>query len=129
MPPTPEGEARCLEWLNYVSGTVHGGSFAQVFRPERFVADEKDFAAVEAKGRAKLKDQFAYMDSLLGDGRDWAVAGHNSIADSYLIAVYRWGGRIGMAMKDYAACTRHAERMMARPAVARTFQLEGITLG
>jgi glutathione S-transferase len=128
LPPAPEGEARCFEWLGYVSGTVHGGSFAQIWRPQRFVANEQDYPAVESHGRTKLVEQLAYIESIFADGRDWAVPNHYSIADSYLLVVYRWGGRIGLDMSRYAAWSRYAGRMMERTAVARTFADEGISL-
>jgi glutathione S-transferase len=128
LPPTPEREARCFEWLNYVSGTMHGNTFAQIWRPGRFLADETLFPAIESRGRARHMEQCAFVESLFADGRDWAVPGHYSIADSYVLVVYRWGNRIGHDMKQYAFWSRHADRMMARPAVARAFQSEGIGL-
>lgn len=129
LPPTPEGEARALEWLNYVSGTIHGNSFAGIWRPARFVEDKALFPALEAHARKNLRDQFAIVEAQFADGRDWAVPGHHSIADSYVLVVYRWGNRVGMDMASlYPAWTRHTERMIARPAVAKAFQDEGIGL-
>ncbi len=128
LPSDPAGEARCLEWLGYISGSVHGGAIAAIWRAGRFVADEKDFPSVEAHGRTNLLKHFAYIERLFAQGRDWAVPGHYSVADSYILAIYRWGGRLGYDMTQYPAWTRHAEAMMARPAVFRAFQTEGITL-
>lgn len=128
LPPTPEGEGRCLEWLGFLSGTVHSYSVAQIWRPQRFVESEKDFPAVEAKGRSTLREHSTYIETLLADGRDWAVPGHYSVADSYLLADYRWVSQITGDMKPYPAWTRHANRMVSRPAVARAMADEGITL-
>jgi glutathione S-transferase len=128
LPPTPEGEARCLEWLGFLSGTVHSYSVAQVWRPGRFVEYEKDFAAVEAKGKSTLPQHSAYIERLLADGRDWAVPGYYTVADSYLLAIYRWAKRIGQDINRYPAWMDHAARMLKRPAVARAFADEGITL-
>jgi len=128
LPPTPEGEARCLEWLGFLSGTVHGYDVAQYWRPQRFVDNERDYPPVQAKGRNSLARDSAYIEGLLADGRDWAVPGHYSIADSYLITIYRWAFQILGDLAPYPAWTAHTERMMARPAVARAFADEGIEL-
>lgn len=128
IPPTPEKEARCFEWLTFISGTVHGNSIAQIWRPARFAADETAFPAIEARGRARLADQFALIESIFSCGRDWAVSGQYTIADSYILVCYRWGNRLGIDMKQYPFWTRHTDRMMARPAVERAFAQENITL-
>lgn len=41
-------EARCIEWMNWLASNVHAMSYGQIWRPQRFVVDEKDFAAVQA---------------------------------------------------------------------------------
>ena len=128
LPPMPEGEARCMEWLGFLSGTVHGNSIAQIWRPERFVLSEKDYASVSAGGKASLLKRFDYIESLLADGRDWAVPDHYSVADTYLITIYRWGNRLELDMRKYAAWSNHSKRMLERPAVARVFEQEGISL-
>ena len=128
LPATLEGEARCLEWLGFLSGTVHGNDVAQFWRPQRFVENERDYPPVQAKGRNSLARDSAYIEGLLSDGRDWAVPGHYSIADSYLITIYRWASQILKDLTPYPAWTAHTQRMMARPAVARAFADEGIEL-
>jgi glutathione S-transferase len=127
-PQTAEKEARCMEWLTFISGTVHGNSIAQIWRPARFVADETIFPAVEARGRARLAEQFAFIESIFSCGRDWAVPGQYTVADSYILVVYRWGNRLGIDMKQYSFWTRHTDRMLARAAVVRTMEDEGITM-
>jgi len=79
LPTDPAAEARCVEWMNWLASNVHAMSYGQIWRSQRFVADEKDFPAVEAKGRENVKEQYAYIESLLADGRDWAVPGAYSV--------------------------------------------------
>jgi len=130
LPADPAGEARCVEWMNWLSGSVHAMSYGQIWRANRFVAHERDFAAVEAKGRANLEEQYAYIESLLGDGRDWAVPGGYSVVDPYLLVFYVWGGRVGLDMRaGYPAWARLTERVLARPAVKRVLAHERISLG
>jgi len=48
-------------------------SYGQIWRANRFVADERDFAAVQNKGQQNLREQYAYIEHLLDDGREWAL--------------------------------------------------------
>jgi glutathione S-transferase len=118
--------ARVLEWCNWLSGTVHGMSFAQIWRHHRFVTDESMFPAVEAKGRADVLDHFEVIERRLA-GRGWAVGHAYTYVDAYLVVFFRWGNRIGLDMKkDYPGWSDHAERVAARPAVQRALQQEGV---
>lgn len=118
--------ARVLEWCNWLSGTVHGMSFAQIWRHHRFVTDESMYPAVEAKGRADVLDHFGVIEGRLS-GRDWAVGNAYTYVDAYLVVFFRWGNRIGLDMRaDYPDWSRHAERVAARPAVQRALQQESV---
>ncbi len=129
LPRDPAGEARCVEWMNWLSSSVHALSFGQIWRTHRFVPDEADAAAVQARGRQNLDEQYAYIESLLADGRDWAVPGGYTIVDPYLLVFYQWGGRIGLDMgRRYPAWTGATKRAIARPAVARVLAAEGIAI-
>ena len=120
-------KARCLEWLNWLSEEVHGMSFAQLWRPQRFVSDPELFPAIIAKGRENLIDQYARIEGVLADGREWAVPGGYSVTDAFLIVFWRWGARIGFDMHgSYPAWTQLARRTVTRPAVKRALQQEGL---
>lgn len=102
----------------------------QVWRTQRFSDDEAAFDSIRAKGRANLLDSYAYIERLLGDGRDWAVPGGYSIADPYLLVFFGWGQRIGVDMRGgYPAWSRLTDRVLARPAVARVLEDEGVSVG
>ena len=127
LPADPAGTARCVEWLNWLSESVHGTSLAQIWRPQRFVSDPALFPAVQAKGRENLTEQFAFVEAILGDGRAWAVPDAFSVADAFLLVFWRWGGRIGFDMHDrYPAWTRTTARALTRPAVQRAIAQEGL---
>ena len=66
---------------------------------------------------------FALMDKALA-GKDY-VAGPFSIADSALFYVEFWGAK-RMNMKLPPNCDAHLNRMLARPAVQRVLQQEGL---
>jgi glutathione S-transferase len=129
LPTDPAGEARCIEWMNWLSSNVHAMSYGQIWRPNRFVEDEAKFPALKEKGQENLRDQYAYIERLLADGRDWAVPGGYTIVDPYLVVFYQWGQRVGVDMRGlHPAWTRLIERVVARPAVQRVLAKEGITI-
>ena len=129
LPPDPASEARAIEWMNWLASNVHAMSYGQIWRANRFVAGERDFAAVQNKGQQNLREQYAYIERLLDDGREWALPGGYSVVDPYLLVFYQWGGRVGLDMKySYPAWRRLTDRTSQRPAVQRVLAHENITL-
>ncbi len=129
LPTTVAAEARCLEWTSWLSSNVHAMSYGQIWRPMRFVADEKDFPAVIAQGQRNVREQYAYIEQLLADGRDWAVPGGYSLVDAYLLVFYHWGQRIELDMSaSYPAWAALMQRVMARPAVRKVLATEAIEI-
>jgi len=127
LPDNPAGEARAVEWMTWLASNVHAMSFGQLWRPERFSANESCFLDIKAKGRENLRQQFAYIETLLSDGRDWAVSGRYSVVDPYLLVFYRWGSLFDLDMvRDFPAWTDIARRVCARPAVGRVLAATGI---
>jgi len=130
LPSGPAEEARCLEWMSYLCSSVHATAYSQIWRPLRFVEDESAAPTVIAKGEQAVREQYAYIEGLLADGRDWAVPGSYSIVDPYLLVFFRWGKRIGIDMAShYPSWTHLAARTAARPAVQRAMEQEGIDMG
>ena len=130
LPTGPAGLARCVEWLNWLSGNVHAMSYGQIWRAQRFSGDEAGLDAIRAKGRESLAGQHDYIERLLGDGREWAVAEGYSVADAYLLVFFLWGQRIGFDMRGACpAWARLTDKVLARPAVQRALATEGVTIG
>ena len=129
LPSNPAAEARCIEWMNWLASNVHAMSYGQIWRPRRFIDDERQFPALKAKGEQSVREQYAYIESLLADGREWAVPGGYTVVDPYLLVFYRWGQRIGLDMKNaYPAWTHLTERVVARSAVQRALAKEQIKI-
>jgi glutathione S-transferase len=129
LPADVVGQARAIEWMNWLSSNVHAMSYGQIWRPNRFVADKRDHAAVQGMGQQNVRDQYAYVETLLGDGRDWALPGAYSVVDPYLLVFYEWGVRIGLDMATgYPAWRRLTERTLQRPAVQRVLRDENISI-
>lgn len=128
LPADSAGEARCIEWMNWLASNVHAMAYGQIWRTQRFVADEKYFPAVRAKGEQTVREQYAYIESLLADGRNWAVPSGYTVVDPYLLVFYYWGQRVGLDMPGYSAWTHLTKRVVARPAVQRVLANEGIQI-
>lgn len=123
-------EARAHEWLEWLSGWVHGVGYGGIWRPERFCAqDTSAHEAISANGRRVVEEAYATIERTLGDGREWALPSGYTIVDPFLLVLYRWGNRIGLGMRaNYAAWTALAERTLERPAVQRVLAREGISI-
>lgn len=124
-PDDPPEEARCAEWLAWMSSTIHVG-YQHVRRAERYASDEASIANVAAGGKATCRELWAAVDARIGQG-PWALGEHFSVADPYLTVFWTWGRGpvLGFDMtKDYPNWTAHARRMGKRPAVRRAFERE-----
>jgi len=122
----PKLEARCLELLTWSSNTVHV-SFAQIFRPERYVLNEQDFGLVKASGKVNYGQCLSEIETILKE-HDYALGNDFSVIDPYWLVFYRWGivGEFDMR-KQYPAFTQHIERLCERDSVKKALEVEGIS--
>ena len=124
LPKSEEAELRAAEAMDYCVSTIHMQGFTRLFRPAYFSPNEADKDAVRAMGREIVDKGFALMDKAL-EGREW-VAGEYSLADSALFYNAFWGSkRREITLPPNVAA--HLARMMARPAVQRMLEQEGLS--
>jgi glutathione S-transferase len=98
----PEAEAQVVSWMSFVASSVH---------PAR------------AKGAEAAREALLVAETRLGGG-DWAVGGY-SIADIHLFRlVWRFKGLFDLDLGEVPGLSSHYDRMMARPAVRRTCEVE-----
>ena len=121
LPADADGEARVIEAMDHVVGTLHGQGFARLFTTDSFTPNAADHAAVQARGREIVEQGFAIMNAALA-GRDY-VAGRFSIADAALFYVEFWADKLGIGLPEH--CRAHYQRMRARPVVQRVLREEG----
>jgi glutathione S-transferase len=97
-----EAEAQVISWMSFIAATVH---------PAR------------RQGVARCNEVFAIAEARLGS-RPWAV-GQYSIADIHLFRLFwRFVGSFPADAARFPALSAHYARMMARPAVRRTCEIE-----
>lgn len=126
-PERSEAEARCLELLAWSSNTVHV-AFAQLFRPERFVPDERSYPPVKESGRANYERCLADIEKRL-QHQEYSLGAQFSVVDPFWLVFYRWGMRSGYEMRSrFPAYTAFAERLCRRPSVERALATEEISV-
>ncbi|MEJ0015541.1 MAG: glutathione S-transferase family protein [Acetobacteraceae bacterium] len=109
--------------MDYAVSTIHMHGFSRLFRASNYTPNPADEEKVKERGAEMVAKGFEVMDKVLA-GKEY-LAGAFSIADSALFYVEFWGGK-RMNMTLPANCAAHLERMLARPAVQRVMQQEGL---
>jgi glutathione S-transferase len=98
-----EVEAQVLSWMSFIASTVH---------PARRI------------GRERWIEVFHIAEKRFG-AREWAVGSAYSIADIHLFRLYwRFVKTLGPDPASFPNLHRHYDRIMARPAVQRTIEIE-----
>ncbi len=124
LPDDVDAQARALEAMDYVVATIHMQGFARLFRPENYTPNSDDTDKVKAKGREMAEKGLALMDKTLA-GKDYVCGASLSVADAALFYVEFWAaGRMNMTLPPN--CAAHYKRMLARPAVKKVMEAEGL---
>ncbi|KAK3202964.1 hypothetical protein GRF29_154g1332693 [Pseudopithomyces chartarum] len=126
---TPLETVRVYEWLNYLSGTLHGQAYGMFFRPGRWT-DAEDGSLdqrVLAKAVSTIKDSYKYVEEKL-EGKKWAVGDDFTAVDAYLFVFYQWGVKAAQLPmeKDYPNYARLVGEVAKRPAVQEALKAEGL---
>jgi len=123
LPEDVESRTRGIEALDYAVATIHMQGFSRLFRASNYTPNPADEDKVKERGKEIVEKGYAVLDKALA-GKDY-VAGTFSIADTALFYVEFWGAK-RMNMKLPPNCDAHLNRMLARPAVQRVMQQEGL---
>lgn len=98
-----EAEARAIEWMSFIASGIHPATTGPM--ENRQVG-------------------FAIAEQRLG-GREWALGSRMSVVDIHLFRLFwRNHGRAELAREQFPGLWGHHDRMMARPAVIRTCEIE-----
>ena len=117
--------AKAHEFAAWLSSTLHI-AYAQLWRPERFLAAGADSSALVEHARTLIGRHNSEVEAWIKG--PWVLGEAYSTADVYLLPFYRWGNRIGVSMAvDYPSWAEWTRRMLARPAVSRAIKTEGIS--
>ena len=98
-----EAEAKVVSWMSFLAATVH---------PAR------------RQGVENARAVYRLVERRL-DGCEWAVGGRMSIADIHLFRLFwRFRKSARSATEEFPSLLAHHDRMLARPAVRRTCEVE-----
>jgi glutathione S-transferase len=99
----PEAEAQVVSWMSFIASAIHPARQA---------------------GIERTREVWQIADKRLG-ANEWAVGGRYSIADIHLFRLY-WRTRDALDPKsgDFPNIEAHYQRVMARPAVRKTIEIE-----
>lgn len=130
--PNEPGRAKVLQWLFFLSNTVHT-DLRQLFYAEKFV--DRNEAAFRAGARARLTAHFSIFDAEIERIAAPYLAGETpGIVDIYLAVCLRWAQIYPMAaprqiaLDGTPALKAMLTRLEARPAIARACAAEGIAM-
>jgi glutathione S-transferase len=130
-PDDPRDEARCAEWLAWISSTVHP-TYSHIRRPERYATGEDAKADVIETGKVNVRRLWPEVDRKLAAGAGpFALGSRLSVADLYLLVFWVWARApmLGFEVeRDLPAWTAHARRLGERDGVRRAFEREGLPL-
>ncbi|HZX86175.1 MAG TPA: glutathione S-transferase family protein [Reyranella sp.] len=98
-----EAEAQVVSWMSFIASAIHPARQA---------------------GIERAREVWQIADKRLGSN-DWAAGGRYSIADIHLFRLY-WRTRDALEPKagGFANIEAHYQRVMARPAVRKTIEIE-----
>ena len=119
-------QAMAVSTMAWLSNTVHA-TYGHIVRPARYVDDAASQEAVKTKAKSMYGEYLNEIDTLL-KGKKWAIGNHYTAVDGYLLVFYRWGNRNGYPVKSLANYTALMDRVLARPAVKKVMEDEGITM-
>jgi glutathione S-transferase len=122
-PGDPKAESKTLELIGWFASAVHP-AHGHVGRPERYSADASAHPGIKEAGLKTFHECLKEIDQRLA-GKEWLGA-QFSVLDPYAFVFYTWGIRRELPMGELKNYTAFRDRMVARPAVQRVLQDEGV---
>lgn len=122
MGSTPLERVRVAEWMNWISGTLHGQGYGGLLRPERYTDEPAMYDAIRAKSRKTIEDCYRMIEERLEGPH--AVGGRFTAVDAYLYVFYRWGTNV--FPMDYSKYKALVVELSKREAVRKTIEAESI---
>ena len=113
-----------LRWLTWLSNSLH--PIWQPVNEPRFQSDDPaGHQGIRAKGIERLEVAGRYLERELA-GREWCAGDVFSVADIYLYMLKGWESYTDGYTLGGEALAAHYARVGARPAIARTRQLDDL---
>lgn len=130
-PPLGSAErAHYYKWMTWLTNTLQA-TLIVYFYPERWVCEGNaaGVAEVEAQAAARVGALLDQLDAQLAShGGPWLLGDHYRAADAYALMLCRWTRNLERPARSLPALGPYLQRVLARPAVRRVFEREGLAL-
>lgn len=119
-------QAKVLEWLVFLSGTLHGLGYGAWLRPGRFSDDVADHKRIRAKGREVIHESFQRIDDALKNG-GFFVGNSLTVVDFNVYIFARWAHEVDIDLeKEYCHYYEHVRRIEKMEGVRQAVENEGL---
>ena len=124
---SPE-RAHFYKWLMWLTNTLQA-TLIVYFYPERWMNASNAAGAAELKTHAenRVRVLIDQLDTELArHGRPWLLGADYTALDAYALMLCRWTRNFGQPARTRPQLGPYLERVLARPAVVRVFEAEGL---
>ncbi|KAI1053035.1 hypothetical protein LB506_009933 [Fusarium annulatum] len=119
-------QAKVLEWLVFLSGTLHGLGYGAWLRPGRFSDDVADHKRIRAKGREVIHESFKRIDDALKN-REYIVGNALTFVDFNVYIFARWAHEVEIDLeKEYSHYYEHVRKIEKMEGVRQAVENEGL---
>jgi glutathione S-transferase len=121
---TPE-RAHFYQWLIWMTNTLQATLMTWHY-PERSAESADAVAQVKARAEQKIGGMLAQLDAELArHGEPWLLERFSAL-DPYALMLGRWTRAFARPARSLPQLGPYLQRVLARPAVARVFEREGL---
>lgn len=114
---------RVYEWMNWLSGTLHGQAFGALWRPQRFTSDPNLYSSLQRHAGGTIRGCFDDIEGRLSGIH--SVGNAFTVVDAYLLVFWRWGKRIGIDMEgNYPKYSALASAVLRRDSTKAAIEAE-----
>lgn len=114
-----------LMWLHFLNNTLQP-AMLRYYYPDRVTADAAGLAAVQAKAQEEIADLWARVDTHLGQNGPFLLGSTFSAADALCYMLSTWQDCCPGLYRNFPNVKRLAEKVRARPAIARVAELNEV---
>ncbi|KAF9770233.1 hypothetical protein IL306_012248 [Fusarium sp. DS 682] len=123
---TPFQQAKVLEWLVFLSGTLHGLGFGAWLRPGRFSDDGTVHDGIREKGRELIHECLKRIDNGI-KGCEFIVGNILTVVDFNVYIFARWVRELDIDLRaEYSHYYKHVEKIEKMDGVREAVEAEGL---
>lgn len=126
-PPLGSSErAQFYKWLMWLTNTLQAALIVY-FYPERWADEASAVAQVKANAQSRVGGLLDQLEAqLAAHGQPWLLGERYTAVDPYALMLCRWTRGFERPARSLPRLSVYLQRMLARPAVVRAFEREGL---